>query len=458
VNITFDPIRGLLSTVDEPEMKIPYSVYSFERFSPFICCFSLVLAACAEDPAPAEGAAGGNAVTTAAGASGISTGHSSSSGMQASSGFGGSTPAGGKSGAGSGGKVADADKAASGGQAGSAGIRGSAGTSVTGTLPALHTEGPAIKDPSGKSIILRGVSLPDIGTLWAYNSKSPAGITGRIDKIIASGMTPRAIRLPVYPRTCANAGYQSFNSPAPFPVGTPGGSQTALTEDEYLSQLLKPAVDYVTDKGMYAIIDFHQIDNTDGQSAADATAFWRYLAGKFADYPNVIYEAFNEPVDTSTNWTTFKPRAQTWIDTIRAVAPENLIVISSMSWAQKPGDASDSPLTGTNLVYSAHIYPGNLTAAFRQQVEKAVTKVPVFITEWGYIQNGSDQNLGTADPNWGPDFRVWIDGIGASWIAWVTDNAWTPNMFTNQGMTALSEFGTLTQNWLSEKASSDWVQ
>jgi endoglucanase len=166
----------------------------------------------------------------------------------------------------------------------------------------------------------------------------------------------------------------------------------------------------------------------------------------------------NEPIDGSASWATFKPVVQGWITTIRAGAPNNLIIVPSMSYDQHPGDAASSPPTGTNLVYTAHVYPGNWSTSFQQQVATAVAKAPVFITEWGYVLNGSDRNLGTASTTWGTDFEAKVDGYGASWTAWVTDNSWTPNLFSNSTFTGLSDFGRVTKNWLAAKASSDWVQ
>jgi len=56
-------------------------------------------------------------------------------------------------------------------------------------------------------------------------------------------------------------------------------------------------------KNLYVIIDYHQIDNaTTGTSAADATTFWTDIAPQFANYANVIYEPFNEPIDGSASW------------------------------------------------------------------------------------------------------------------------------------------------------------
>jgi hypothetical protein len=129
-----------------------------------------------------------------------------------------------------------------------------------------------------------------------------------------------------------------------------------------------------------------------------------------------------------------------------------------MSYCQRPGDAASDPPNGTNLMYTAHIYPGNWNSTFKTQVTTAAGKAPVFITEWGYILNSGDQVVGTSVATWGTDFEAFVDNLGASWTAWVTDNAWTPNMFSDSAITTLTDFGTVTKNWLAKKATSDWVQ
>ena len=56
-------------------------------------------------------------------------------------------------------------------------------------------------------------------------------------------------------------------------------------------------------------------------------------------------------------------------------------------------------------MYTAHIYPSNWNSAFQNQVATAVTKVPVFITEWVY---------GASDPaSFGTGLRTTVDGDGA---------------------------------------------
>jgi endoglucanase len=235
-----------------------------------------------------------------------------------------------------------------------------------------------------------------------------------------------------------------------------------MTADDYYTKVLKPAVDYATSKNLYVIIDFHQIDDASkGTSADDAKTFWAAIAPKFASYSNVFFEVFNEPIDSGVAWATLKPVVQGWIDTIRASAPSNIIIVPSMSYCQRPGDAASDPPTGGNLMYTAHIYPVNWSTVFQGQVTTAVAKAPVFITEWGYTYLSSPPTTRvdqTTSSTWGTDLRTFIDGSGASWTAWVTDNSWTPSMFTDSGFTALTDFGNLTKTWLADKATSDWVQ
>ena len=394
------------------------------------------------------GANGGSAASGRGGATAGTSGSAGASGRGGASGMAGTTGAAGTGGGGRGG--------ASGTGGSPIGGNGGAGATGGAGLPQLTVNGTKLQDPSGKTIILRGSALIDIGALYYYAGQNISGITTRMDKVAAAGVQGHVVRLPVYPKVDYNGGSPTC-SPCPYPVGTgPTASCTPTTPvsaSDYVAKILKPAVDYATSKNLYVIIDFHQIDNaTTGNSAADATTFWTDIAPRFASYTNVIYEPFNEPLDTGASWAALKSVAQGWINTIRAVAPKNIIIVPSNNWDQRPGDAASDPPTGTNLMYTAHVYPSNWKSGngFQTQVATAVTKAPVFMTEWGYDRS---------DPaSWGTALQTTIDGNGASWTAWVTDNAWTPSMFADSSLTTLTSFGTLVKTWLTAKANSDWVQ
>ena len=401
--------------------------------------------------------ASGGAITTGGGATGGRSGTSST--------LAGTASGGGATGGRSSTSSTSTGGAASGGAAtgGATAGGGNAGGSV-GTLPRLTITGNKLTDPNGKAIILRGSSLIDIGSLYAYYGKNTGAITNRMDKVAAAGVQGHVVRLPVYPKIDYNTGGDPACSAYPYPVGTgPSASCTPaspVTADQYFTNILKPAVDYATSKNLYVIIDFHQIDNmttgtgsTASTSAADAKTFWMDIAPKFANYTNVFYEIFNEPIDYQKTWATIKPVVQDIITTVRAAAPQNIIIVPNNTWDQKPGDAASDPPSGGNLMYTAHIYPSNWTAtgAFQTQVTTACTKAPVFVTEWGYAN--SDTNYQT----FASTLQAAVDSEGASFTAWVTDNAWTPSMFTDTTFTTLTTFGTQVKTWLAAKAASDWV-
>ena len=80
----------------------------------------------------------------------------------------------------------------------------------------------------------------------------------------------------------------------------------------------------------------------------------------------------------------------------------------------------------------------------------ATAKAPVFVSEWGYSNSDS--------ASFGPGVQTTLDGDGASWTAGVTDNSWSPPMFTTSKINTLSTFGTQVKSWLTATVNSDWVQ
>jgi hypothetical protein len=414
------------------------------------------------------GRAAGGATASGGSSAGGGPGGTTASGGRATggatTGSGGSTATGGVRGTGGTTTSAGSGGATGSSTGGSTGAGGAGAGGSTGGLPPLKVNGTKLEDPSGKTVVLRGSSLIDIGALYAYGGNSVKGITDRMDKLAAAGVQGHVVRFPVYPKIDYNAGYP-YCSDLPYPVGTgPTTSCTAkspMSAADYVSKVLKPAIDYATGKNLYVIIDHHQIDDASkGTSAADAKTFWSDIAPKFAGQSNVLYEPFNEPIDGSATWAQLKPAVQGWIDTIRGAGADNVIIVPSNSYCQRPGDAASDPPTDpkSNLMYTAHVYPGNWNDNFRKQVATAVGKAPVFFTEWGYILGGGDATLGTSSATWGTDFQTVVDGNGGSWTAWVTDNGWTPNMFTDSAITQLTDFGKLVKSWLGAKANSDWVQ
>ena len=274
--------------------------------------------------------------------------------------------------------------------------------------PWLHVDGKQIKDPAGNRVILRGVSTESIGAANASSKNIKAVldiVTNMNDNASSSpGWYTRIVRLP--------------NGPGDF-TSNPTG---------YATGTLKTAVDYATSKGLYAIIDLHYIAETSSNTAT-VNAFWKAVAPVFKDYSNVLFEPYNEPINTSQSWSQFKSTMQSYVDLIRTYAPKNLICCGSPQWDQKMGDAATDPLKGDNLVYVVHMYNAHWhSASNKSEVEKCAAVHPMIMTEWGFhaIPSYPTETV----TNYGKPITDWMESLGISWTTWCASDDWAPAMFS----------------------------
>src|SRR6185312_9401730 len=196
-------------------------------------------------PAGASGGDGGSASGGSLGTGGSASGGSLGTGGAAGGTQGtGGLATGGTAGQGTTGSGGGAGSGGGGGAhtGGSSGSSGGAGAGGGSGLPWLTVNGNKLQDPTGKTIILRGSALIDIGSLYWYGGQSAAGITARMDKVAAAGVQGHVVRLPVYPEIDYNTGGGATCSPCPYPVGTgPTASctpKTPLSAADYFSKVL----------------------------------------------------------------------------------------------------------------------------------------------------------------------------------------------------------------------------
>jgi endoglucanase len=335
----------------------------------------------------------------------------------------------------------------SGGAGTSSGSAGAGGTPPTvvppAPLPALHVEGNAIKDPKGNTVILRGVDLIDL----AATEQWEGGIKKMIDRLTdpsdtqgsSPGWATRVLRLAVLPG----------DSTSGTPVGYVPGIQ-------YYERFLRPTVDYALQKGLYAIIDWHYVDDTLPHQAT-TTAFWQDIAPHFAGDTNVLFELYNEPTNDGS-WALTKSDMQTWYDTVRAAAPDNLVLVGTPNWSQLVGDAAADPLSGTNIVYVAHMYPQHWQSqSLRNQITTAAQTVPVFMTEWGFWTVPMDPLLNGSITTYGAPLRDFIEANHVSWSAWCASSSWAPPMFdkTYALRVGEGEMGGFVKDWLYDRRNDD---
>ena len=143
-------------------------------------------------------------------------------------------------------------------------------------------------------------------------------------------------------------------------------------------------VNAAIDVGLYVIIDWHSHhaeDNTD-----EAVNFFQEMATLYGEYDNVIYEIYNEPLDIS--WSnTIKPYALSVISAIRAIDPDNLIVVGTPEWSQRVDLAAADPITEfSNIAYTLHFYTIYHHQWLRDRANAALENgIALLITEWGLI-------------------------------------------------------------------------
>ncbi|WP_346238849.1 glycoside hydrolase family 5 protein [Niabella insulamsoli] len=184
-----------------------------------------------------------------------------------------------------------------------------------------------------------------------------------------------------------------------------------LDDPERSFRLVKTVVDAAIKNGIYVIVDWHS-HNIHTSKARD---FFVRIAKAYKNYPNIIYEIFNEP-DQET-WQEVKGYADTVIAAIRAVDPDNIILVGSPHWDQHLHFAADDPIKGfDNIMYTMHFYAGTHKKELRDRTDEAIEKgLPVFVSESGGMLATGD---GPIDQQEWEAYIQWMKQRKLSWLTW----------------------------------------
>ncbi|RGH00561.1 endoglucanase [Coprococcus sp. AF16-22] len=246
----------------------------------------------------------------------------------------------------------------------SAAIEKKNNTNVPGEIPfethgKLSVKGTDIVDMNGDKYQLKGVSTHGITWFPDYVNKEAF-------ETLRDDWGANLIRLAMYTDTGDSYGYCS------------GGDK-----DEILA-LVDKGVSAATELGMYVIVDWHILSDSDPNNHIDdAKEFFDKVSKKYAAQENVIYEICNEP-NGGTQWSSVKSYAETIIPVIRANDKDALIIVGTPNWSQDVDIASQDPITGyDNIMYAVHFYAATHKDDLRNKVKTALDNgLPVFVSEF----------------------------------------------------------------------------
>jgi endoglucanase len=319
----------------------------------------------------------------------------------------------------------------------------------------LHVNGNQIEDTNGNAIVLRGISLPDLGYLdSSYDDMNALEL---IDKITdtdstegaSPGWYPKIVRIPIYPPQTTPAQAPYYWDPA--------------NPDDFYNNYIRPVVDYCGEKNLYVIIDWHQTDNTYDE-VADTNTFWTYMAPKFAGDSHVLFELFNEPNnnigDDTENWDSVRSDMQTWVDIIRTYAPDNIILVGTPNECTMLGPVIANPIVDNNVIYVAHIFPSQWQGGTEEidldSIVQCAEIYPVFVSEWGYMATADIdlQRYNGTKAGYGLPLKAFLEEYGISNTACVAAYNWYPPMFRTQWThrNSATEMGCFAKDWLYEKS------
>lgn len=229
----------------------------------------------------------------------------------------------------------------------------------------LQVKDALLCDEKGNPVMLRGVSNPGVAISQIHTNE-------KTYNYMSHEMGINCIRLALYTYGTGSAGYCT---------GTDYNKEAT-------KELVFKSVELAKENDMYAIIDWHILDDGDPfVYIEDSKIFFEEISKKYADYNNVIYEICNEPND-GVDWDRIKSYAEIIIPIIRNNDPNSIILVGTPEWSSQLTGPTSNPLEYDNIMYTFHFYSASHKQDYRDRIIAASNAgLPIFISEYGIVTN-----------------------------------------------------------------------
>ncbi|MDR7371225.1 glycoside hydrolase family 5 protein [Flavobacterium aquidurense] len=247
----------------------------------------------------------------------------------------------------------------------------------------LHVQGTQLTDQNNNPVVLRGMSF-GWHSLWPrfYNEKAVHWLKKDFNcNVVRAAM------------------------------GVELGDLSYIKNPQFSKEKIEAVIKGAIQSNIYVIIDWH----SHNINLKEAKVFFAEMSKKYAKYPNIIYEVFNEPDHES--WPEVKAYSEEIIKVIRKNDPNNIILVGSPHWDQDVDLPAADPIKGySNIMYTMHFYAATHGKGLRDKTDAAINKgIPIFISESAGMEATGD---GPLDMKAWQEYIDWMESRKLSWVTW----------------------------------------
>jgi len=211
-------------------------------------------------------------------------------------------------------------------------------------------------------------------------------------------------------------------------TGTVPSASIAVASRSRIEVIVNAAIE----NDVYVIIDWHSHTAHSGDEVDYSKRFFEYMAEKYGSYDNVIFEIYNEPINTP--WADVKAYAEKIIPVIRAHS-SNLILVGTPFYSQQVEKVVGNAINDNNVGYVVHFYAyTHLLSNFQGNINRALDSgLPIFVTEWGTVHSDGGQSdkghYDTHNPTEADKWFTFMDEKKISSAAWEVNDKYSGSAF-----------------------------